>query len=76
MNRMSCLRIAAASSPVTSRFGPIFAAFHSFTVLSHMENPSWCSATGPANCAPEAWNSCAHSSASKCSAVNMGMKSL
>lgn len=35
------------------------------TVLFHMEYPSWCSATGPANFAPASANSCAHSTGSK-----------
>jgi hypothetical protein len=38
--------------------------FHSLTWLSHMEKPSWCSATGPANLAPASTNSCTHSSGS------------
>ena len=69
-------RIAAASSPVTSRFGPIRAEFQELMVESHMENPSWCSATGPAKRAPEAANSSAHSSASNFSAVNRSISSL
>ena len=39
--------------------------FHSLTWLFHIEKPSWCSATGPANLAPASTNSCAHSSGSK-----------
>src|SRR4051812_11735856 len=50
-----------------SRFspGPLFTEFHSLTWLSHIEKPSWCSATGPANLAPASTNSCAHSFGSK-----------
>ncbi|MDH6565728.1 hypothetical protein M2160_000749 [Streptomyces sp. SAI-117] len=58
-------RIAVENS--RSRFspGPLSTEFHSLTWLSHMEKPSWCSATGPANLAPASTNSCAHSSGSK-----------
>jgi len=60
----------------TSRRGPVRAAFYGFTFESHMENPSACSATGPANFAPALRNNSAHSSGSNFSARNMGMKSL
>ncbi|AXE90407.1 hypothetical protein C1703_35790 [Streptomyces sp. Go-475] len=46
------------------RPGPFFTEFHSWTWLSHMEKPSRCSATGPANLAPASTNSCTHSSGS------------
>lgn len=42
----------------------------------HISKPSWCLPTGPAKPAPDALNSIAHSSGSKRSAVNIGMKSL
>jgi hypothetical protein len=41
------------------------AEFHSLATLFHIEKPSWCSATGPANLAPASANSCAHSFGSK-----------
>ena len=39
-------RTAPASSPTTSRFGPIFAALQSVRLQSYIGKPSWCSATG------------------------------
>jgi hypothetical protein len=57
-------RIAVLNSRSRSSRGPLSTEFHSLTWLSHMENPSWCSATGPANRAPASANSCAHSSGS------------
>src|SRR4051812_15950199 len=65
MNLRPLARIAAACSPTRSSFGPRATEFHSFTVLFHMENPSWCSATGPANFAPASRNSCAQLLGSK-----------
>jgi hypothetical protein len=38
---------------------------YSLTLLFHIENPSWCSATGPANRAPASANSWAHAPGSK-----------
>ena len=54
---------------------PTSAAFHEFTSLSHIEKLSACSATGPAYFAPDFLNNSAHSTASKCSAVNCGINS-
>src|SRR5512141_1889239 len=48
-----------------SSFGPVSTEFHGFTLLSHIENPSWCSATGPTNQAPASRNSCAQASGSQ-----------
>ena len=76
MNFMFRLRTAAAMRPVMSFLGPILAAFQRVSLLSQLDQPSACSATGPANLAPARWNSSAHSSASNFSAVNCGMKSL
>lgn len=57
---MAVVKIRSRSS-----LGPLSTEFHSLTWLSHMEKPSWCSATGPANLAPASTKSCAHSSGSK-----------
>jgi hypothetical protein len=57
-------RMAVENSRSRSRPGPLFTEFHSLTRLSHMEKPSWCSATGPANLAPASTKSCTHSSGS------------
>ena len=73
---MPAARYALANSPTTSRLGPMFIEFHWVSLESHMLKPSWCSATGPANLAPERANRSAHCSGSNFSAVNMGMKSL
>jgi len=58
-------RIASACSFSRSSFGPVAAEFHSFAVLFHIEYPSWCSATGPANFAPASANSWAHAAGSQ-----------
>jgi hypothetical protein len=58
-------RIASACSFSRSSFGPLATEFHSLTRLFHIEKPSWCSATGPANLAPASAKSWAHSSGSK-----------
>src|SRR5213592_4140459 len=52
-------RIASACRRSRSSRGPLATEFHSFAVLFHIEKPSWCSATGPANFAPASANSCA-----------------
>ena len=43
---------ARESSPMMSRFGPIFAAVQSVRLQSYIGKPSWCSATGTTNFAP------------------------
>ena len=58
-------RIASACNRSRSSRGPRATEFHSLTLLFHIEKPSWCSATGPANFAPASTNNCAHSSGSK-----------
>src|SRR6478672_5622372 len=58
-------RIASACSRSRSSRGPFATEFHSLAVLFHMEKPSWCSATGPANFAPASAKSWAHSLGSK-----------
>ena len=50
----TCALIALPSSPTTSRLGPILAAQNGVSFESHIEKPSWCSATMPANCAAHA----------------------
>jgi hypothetical protein len=57
--------MASACSLARLSFGPMATEFHSLTLLSHMENPSWCSATGPANLAPASANICAQASGSQ-----------
>src|SRR3954466_10326332 len=59
MNLSPCPRMACACWPTRSSLGPCLTEFHGLAWLFHMENPSWCSATGPANFAPAALNSCA-----------------
>src|SRR5258708_34374609 len=71
-----CFRTAAASSPTTSRFGPILAALHSVKLQSYIGKPSWCSATGTTNFAPALRKTSAQWLASNFWAVNLGMKSL
>src|SRR5512142_2416180 len=53
-------RIALACSCSRSGWSAVLTEFHSLAVLFHIEYPSWCSATGPANFAPASANSCAH----------------
>ena len=52
--------MACACRLSRSRPGPVFTEFHSLTWLFHIEYPSWCSATGPANLAPACLKSDAH----------------
>src|SRR6266540_2021255 len=59
------LRKASACNLTRFSLGPIATAFHSLVLLSQLENPSWCSPTGPANRAPASTNICAHSSGSQ-----------
>src|SRR5579871_3914739 len=61
---------AAASSPTTSRIGPILAAFQvpalpmlAGSELSHIANRSWCCAVAFTNVAPDALNSAAQDAA-------------
>src|SRR4026209_1616228 len=42
-------RIASACRRSRSSRGPRATELYSLTLLFHIENPSWCSATGPAN---------------------------
>jgi hypothetical protein len=62
---MFLARMAVENSDSRSSFGPLATEFHSLAWEFHMEKPSWCSATGPANFAPASANNCAHSSGSK-----------
>src|ERR1041385_6794906 len=59
MNFIPCPRMACACRPTRSSRGPCWTEFHGLALLFHMEKPSWCSATGPANRAPAVLNSCA-----------------
>src|SRR5688572_31766851 len=65
MNFRPLARIALACNPTRSSRGPVRTEFHSLTELFHIEYPSWCSATGPANLAPASTNNWAHASGSK-----------
>src|SRR6185369_5842411 len=58
-------RIAVPNRFSRSSCGPLATEFHSLTWLFHIEKPSWCSATGPANRAPASTKSWAHSLGSK-----------
>ena len=69
-------RAAVASSPTTSRCGPIAFAFHGVMSESYMAKPSQCSATGTMYRAPACANRSTHAAGSKCSARNIGIKSL
>src|SRR5690349_15838070 len=65
MNFSPWPRMACACRFTRSSLGPCCTEFHGLDLLFHMEKPSWCSATGPANRAPDALKSCAHASGSK-----------